>query len=91
MFPFYQKIRPLFFLFGAKNFRPVRTRNYRGILSLTYRWGPADQQEQQQPKAARLRRQMLALVAGQKQAHIRERIQFLSDNFLNSSKHGKSH
>ncbi len=82
------KLLQLFFsLFSP--FKGSGSRNYRGILSMTYRWGNEDQQEKQQPKAARLRRKILELVATQKKAHIRERIQILSDNFLNNTDHGK--
>lgn len=65
-------------------FSPSRWRNYRGILSLTYRWDREDQAQKQLHKSARLRKQMLELVASQKKDRIRERIQFLSDNFFKS-------
>lgn len=72
------------------SFRSGRTRNYRGILSMTYRWGRQDRQEQRMHKSERLRRKMLELVSTQRKVQIRERIQFLSDNFLNNSDHGKN-
>lgn len=68
--------------------RAGKTRNYRGILSLTYRWGAQDQAEKKLSKSTRLKQKMMELVATQKKAQIRERIQFLSDNFLNQSNHG---
>jgi hypothetical protein len=71
-------------------FRGSGVRNYRGILSMTYRWGQQDLQENKKPKAERLRNKMLELVATQRKVQIRERIQFLSDNFLNHSDHGKN-
>ena len=85
MLNLFQLLHPLF---SSK--KVARTRNYRGILSLTYRWGIEDQQEKQQHKSVRLKKKMLELVATQKKAQIRERIQILSDNFLNPSSHGKT-
>ena len=82
------KLLQLFFLLFSP-LKALRSRNYRGILSMTYRWGTEDQEEKQQPKTARLRKKMLELVATQKKAQIRERIQILSDNFLNNTNHGK--
>lgn len=72
------------------SFRQGRTRNYRGILSLTYRLTTEDRADKQLHKSARLKKKMLELLATQKKAQIRERIQFLSDNFLTTSHHGKS-
>ena len=84
MFRFFQGFHPL-----IRSFSTTRTRNYRGILSLTYRWGRDDQAEKQLNKNARLKKKMLELVATQKKAQIRERIQFLSNNFLTPSHHEK--
>lgn len=77
--------RPLF-----SPFRAERTRNYRGILSLTYRLTTEDRADKQLHKSARLKKKMLELLATQQKAQIRERIQFLSDNFLTTSRYGKS-
>lgn len=79
----------IFYTFFSSR-RSGRTRNYRGILSLTYRWGTEDRAEKQLTKAARLKKKMLELVATQKKDRIRERIQFLSDNFLTPSNNGKT-
>ena len=81
-----------FFHFVRQLFTPLQTqqRNYRGILSLRYRWSPEDHAEQQQSKTTRLKKKMLDLVATQKKAQIRERIQFLSNNFLNPIHHEKN-
>jgi hypothetical protein len=86
------RIMSIFFSFSSlfTQFRAGKTRNYRGILSLSYRWGSKDRQEKSMNKSERLRNKMLELVATQRKVQIRERIQFLSDNFLNHSDHGKN-